>query len=643
MERFGQLFAVSAFMGLDNVPLPRLAGLFAFPFGLGLEHEIFGARSAPFLPTPIKPKFRNPACCNFRCMNFTPEQDAVLSSSGDIKINAVAGSGKTTVLLEYARRQKKGSRTLYLAFNRSVRMEAQRRCEEERIAGVDVQTAHSLAFRRIALPLGYRVTKGYKVHDIVTMLGIGPTGRDPHSPFVIASHILKTASLFCNGNTARVSDIDYCATIPDEKEREAARRLYPVIEKGAQIFLARMDRKEIDATHDFYLKKFQLSRPSLPYDVVLFDEGQDASPVMLDVFLSQQAKKVIVGDVHQQIYGWRHAINALNLVDFPCLALTTSFRFNDRVAGLAQRCLGWKRLLGAFDPVRIRGVGTTKAVSSRATIARTNLALLKTAIDTVVNDRSVKTIYFEGNINSYTYAADGASVYDVLNLYLDNRGRIRNPVIASMRDFGDLGQYVEASGDQELGMLMDIVKTYGKQLPYYLKRLGDMHVTDDKREKADMIFSTLHRCKGMEYDMVTLTDDFVTEERVRRIVAKEKEEPFDRARIGEEINLAYVAVTRSKNFLKFPEAMFPGEDGAGFLPGKRKTGGAGRLRFDKAGQVGGKRSDHANAYAPWTKADDDLLKKLYYGGATARELAARFGRNDGAIRSRLKKLDAWDF
>jgi ATP-dependent exoDNAse (exonuclease V) beta subunit len=305
--------------------------------------------------------------------------------------------------------------------------------------------------------------------------------------------------------------------------------------------------------------------------------------------------------------------------------------------------LEWKQLLGKTDPVCITGVGVTKKVASRATIARTNLALLKAAIDTIKNDRTVKSIYFEGNINSYTYAADGASVYDVLNLYLDNSDRIRDPIIASMRDFNDLGEYVDKSGDQELGMLMDIVKTYGKELPYWLKKLSAMHVTDDKRNKADMIFSTLHRCKGMEYDFVKLTDDFITEDRIRKLVAKEKEEPFDRAKTAEEINLAYVAVTRSKNFMVFPDSMFPGADKNDFLPGKKKAAAAGRMRFDKAYQVGEKRKDHSNAYASWTTADDTLLKKMYYGGATVGELAKQFGRNDGAIRSRLKKLEAWDF
>ena len=47
---------------------------------------------------------------------------------------------------------------------------------------------------------------------------------------------------------------------------------------------------------------------------------------------------------------------------------------------------------------------------------------------------------------------------------------------------------------------------------------------------------------------------------------------------------------------------------------------------------------HANAYAKWTTEDDKLLMELYSNGTSVKELMERFGRNRGAIRSRLKKL-----
>lgn len=54
-------------------------------------------------------------------LQLTPEQEAILTSTGNIKINAVAGSGKTTTIIQYAATRPAGSRILYLAYNRSVK------------------------------------------------------------------------------------------------------------------------------------------------------------------------------------------------------------------------------------------------------------------------------------------------------------------------------------------------------------------------------------------------------------------------------------------------------------------------------------------------------------------------------------------
>jgi superfamily I DNA/RNA helicase len=572
-------------------------------------------------------------------MKFTDEQEAVFESSGDIKINAVAGSGKTTVLVEYAKRKPR-SRILYLAFNRSVRMEAKQRFISEGISNVDVQTAHSLAFGRIVAPLGYKIASGYRIHEITGILNLKPSGKDLLSSFLIAHHILKFSAMFCNGTARKVNEIDYCATVTDPQSRSAARHYYDQIEKGARLFLAKMDKKEIAATHDFYLKKFQLSQPKLNYDYILFDEGQDASAVMLDVFLAQTATKVIVGDMYQQIYGWRYAVNALKSVRFTQYKLTISFRFNDHIAGLAMECLGWKKHIGENVELCIKGAGTNKKIKTCATIARSNLALLKNAIDAVQHDRSIKKLYFEGNIKSYTYAAEGASIYDVLNLYQDKTEYIRDPMIASMASFKQLTEYAETSEDMELKMLVDVVNAYGVKIPGLLKKLTEMHVTDDKREQADMIFSTLHRCKGMEYDSVILTEDFINEDRIKKLLHNDKQY-IDTAKISEEINLVYVAVTRSKNFLNFPDYMFPNADKDNFtkakipvqLPKKRNKIAKGNFSLPE------RQKQFPRAYSLWSADEDDKLRKMYLVKCmSVPEIAKKLDRNAGAIRARLNKM-----
>lgn len=51
------------------------------------------------------------------------------------------------------------------------------------------------------------------------------------------------------------------------------------------------------------------------------------------------------------------------------------------------------------------------------------------------------------------------------------------------------------------------------------------------------------------------------------------------------------------------------------------------------------RVDYPNAYMPWTQEDDDKLERLFCEGKTTKELSGIFQRKQGAIRSRVKKLE----
>lgn len=51
------------------------------------------------------------------------------------------------------------------------------------------------------------------------------------------------------------------------------------------------------------------------------------------------------------------------------------------------------------------------------------------------------------------------------------------------------------------------------------------------------------------------------------------------------------------------------------------------------------RMDHPNAYMPWMQEDDDKLEQLFCEGKATKELSDIFQRKQGAIRSRVKKLE----
>ncbi|MFA4852620.1 MAG: UvrD-helicase domain-containing protein [Bacteroidales bacterium] len=468
-------------------------------------------------------------------MELTREQINIINSTGNIKINAVAGSGKTTTIIEYAKARPANSKILYLAFNKSVKLEAVKKFAESGLANVKVETAHSLAFKHVVYNNDYKVrSQGYKTHEIVELLGLHGNG-EKHTEYIVANHISKFISYFCNSEKLKVQDLNYLDVVSDSKAKEFVAKFYDYIESQTRLLLSKMDKGEIEVTHDFYLKKFQLSNPVLNFDYILFDEGQDASPAMLDVFLKQKAVKVIVGDTHQQIYGWRFAVNSLEKTDFKTYDLSTSFRFSQDIANLAREVLQWKNYLQDFKPVHITGNGNTREYKVKAVLARTNLGLLLKAIEYVTEKKKIKHIYFEG-----------------------------------------------------------------------------------------------------------------------------KKEEINLSKINEEINLLYVAITRTKNSIHIPQALLPKDlprcsqihiikDESVEEKKNKET-----IKFEKIPNQKPKqqetdaykaylleeiRKKQKNAYKPWSPALDDELTIMYCEGVNVKDMAKHFGRTKGAIRARIEKLE----
>lgn len=477
-------------------------------------------------------------------MQVTDEQKLVIESSGNIKINAVAGSGKTTTLLEYAMSRPAKSKILYLCFNRSIKLEATEKFTKQGLNNIVVETGHSLAKRMLsAKGIKINLKKGgnYQTEELIELLDI--SGPDEETRFILANHILKFAAYYCSSSVEKVSSLNYRLVI-EQSALETVNDFYNEIEKTLRFFLQKMDTNVIPMTHDFYLKKFQLSKPVLNYEYVLLDEGQDSSPAVLDIFMRQKGIKVIVGDVHQQIYSWRYAVNALEKVKFETIKLNRSFRFNEDIALLANKVLEWKNILGKPTKGEIIGAGQSDDLQTNATLARTNAGLLTAAIAWVKETKGEKRLYFEGNISSYTYAEAGTSLQDLLHFINKKKELIKDASIKNIGSIEKLKDYIKKTGDVQLKFLLEMALQYGNDLLKYLKQLKDCHVSDNDKLEADMFFSTVHRSKGMEYDIVYLADDFITEQKLIDsldvgISQIEKNE--------EEINLLYVAVTRAKN------------------------------------------------------------------------------------------------
>ena len=464
---------------------------------------------------------------------LTDEQRAIIATDNDIKVDAVAGSGKTTTLLAYAKTRPFGSRILYLVFNKSAQSDSEAKFKKAGIRNTEIKTAHSLAYTSI-MPLStYRLNpKGYKSFDLQVILNI----RNSDS-YIICAHIKKYMAIFCNSDCDSIKDINYVECLGSENESLGFVKAHSgIIQKKTKELWGLMETSKIEVTHEFYLKKYQLSKPKLNYDYILFDEGQDASPVMLDVFMRQNAKKIIVGDTHQQIYAWRGAINSMEEVNFPSYSLSKSFRFGSYIAQVAKNIL-----LEKGDNVNIEGTAChkNKNIYTEAYISRTNIGLLQEMVS-YIQTKQDSHIFFEGNISGLVYTDEGISIYDILNLYNKNIFRIKHKFIKTFSNFNDLVKYAKDAEDMDIYIMCRLVSKYKNGLGDILNQIKS-HCVED-RDEADMTFSTTHKAKGLEYDKVHLSEDFCGVD------------PDGRNK-KEEMNILYVAVTRTKKELILPEPL----------------------------------------------------------------------------------------
>ena len=313
-----------------------------------------------------------------------------------------------------------------------------------------------------------------------------------------------------------------------------------------------MKSKEIKCNHDFYIKELQLAHLNLRYSHILFDEAQDASPVMVDTIMQQGAIKTFVGDSNQSIYGFRKAINALGSVNFDQKSLSTSFRYCKNTAQIAQEILEWKKIVDHnYTTPEIVGMGNSTSVDSECILGRSNCELFYNIISLVLDNSTYSNFYFEGGLHKQLSTSSNIHIYDILNLKEGNISRIRNPILKNMKSFSNLNDYALQISDSELNILMRLVEEYGTRLFGIIKRLQEKQI-DDKFE-ADVIFSTVHKAKGLEYDKVTLLNDFMSKQELQEVIddmsdTDVMDEKF-KLKLIEEINILYVAATRTKNKL----------------------------------------------------------------------------------------------
>ena len=304
---------------------------------------------------------------------------------------------------------------------------------------------------------------------------------------------------------------------------------------------------KIEAIHDFYLKMFFLNKRAsfdLNYDLIFVDEAQDISDVMIAIVEKQPCNKIYVGDSFQQIYSFRYATNALAKIDLPSYNLTYSFRFSNSYAKFLEKYLNTfyelnnsKNLIlnGLENSIETKiGLENIDFKEQFTIISRTTFGLIKEIVKYL---HSNKKLFFEGGYNSYSFM--NQTVYSIF--YLKNRknDRITIDEIKNFDTIFELETFAKETKNQDYLNIIRFINSYGDNIFEINKKIKEQLVSD--KNEADIIFTTSHKAKGMEYNQVVMVDDFITK---KDILNTKRALSFNQ--INEELNIFYVASTRVK-------------------------------------------------------------------------------------------------
>ena len=464
----------------------------------------------------------------------TGEQSDILDAfaTGDsLVISAGAGTGKTSSLVmigEQAAQDDTRKTGIYVAFNRAIVADARPRFGSD----VVVSTAHALAMAAVGKNYRHRLNAArVPANQVARILQINEPLRVTEdrvlAPAQQARLVLETVDRFCRSADPELSSV-HVPRKPGLDDADPLAVLRTALMPWARKAWADLTAMhgELKYGHDVYLKQWGLSRPQLSADYILYDECQDADPVVQAIVLDQRNTQLIaVGDKSQSLYEWRGAINAMD--NFPAahhLTLSKSFRFGPAIAGEANK---WLEILDA--DLRLTGFERVSSVIARldaadAVLCRTNAEVISQAMRAIEAGHATAIVGGGKDVRALAEAA--------VQLKL-GRGT-SHPELYAFKTWAEVQDHAENDpSGSDLRVLVNLIDANG---PERIIEVIDS-LTDEGR--AQVVISTAHKAKGREWDSVRIANDFHP--------PKGSEDDPDGGQVSPpDARLAYVAVTRAR-------------------------------------------------------------------------------------------------
>lgn len=442
-----------------------------------------------------------------------------------IRVDAVAGSGKTTVLVELAKLCPKGQLNVFLAFNNSIADELSTRLPY----WVQSSTFHSYCWSAVKSAYPQIKLAKRKIDDIYSSME-----TDKSTFYKNISSVKKLVGLM-KGSTMSPAELIEYHDIETSDSNELAKTGEAVLQvSDADLACADFDDMLRFATRP-EVRFVQAGR-------VFVDEGQDLNEIqrtLLRKILAPGGQLVLVGDPHQSIYGFRGAdVNSMdeltrdfNLVSLP---LSVTYRCSRAVTERAQRLVPHILPRDNAPAGSVANVSFSPSVfpDGCGVLCRNTAPLISLALKLLKANRPTRVLGRDIGAGLKKTVKSFRAV-DMTEL----RTRLR-----SWRDRETM-KYVRKHQRGKAGVIDDKYSA----LTFIIEDCSSVLAVEEKidylfREtSAAITCSTVHKAKGLEYDTVFILNRHL-------MPSKYAEQEWQ---IQQEKNIEYVAITRAKTNLYY--------------------------------------------------------------------------------------------
>lgn len=476
------------------------------------------------------------------------------TQKSSLAINACAGSGKTSTLIEIAKRltDAQRNRALFCAFSKAIQMELSSRLPQ----GLQCKTIHALGMRALSDELlvnNKNWLNDYKYKDLVDEVLARADLPDELTDAV--TPLVLEAVKFAQCTLTDPLDLDAFAAMCNHYEIENI--WSPLPSMVAEVLALGVERAEhIISFSDMVWLPVKMNIPMNQYDLIMVDECQDLSNVqraLLQKLMRPTTRVIAVGDPNQSIFAFAGADNnsfAKVVETFGCkeLPLSICYRCPASHVRLAKDLVPRIEAREGADEGDVKLVGfdemfkLAKSETRDMILCRTNAPLIEAAftfigmgIPAIVKGRDIMAQIL--NLAKSTLKLGGAT-WDQIDYYLDLYVQRH---ITSLKKKKGTEMQIAALEDraEALRVILHRIRTTDQRISTVggLAKYLDRIYSEDTH--GAVVLCSIHKAKGLEADHVFILGP----ENIPHPMATSE------WAAEQEGNLHYVALTRAKKTL----------------------------------------------------------------------------------------------